>query len=85
MDLLKVANDKSEDKPFLFKVGQLVRPLKKVIDDGQTKEYWIYGKSIIISRTRTMFSKRNYYRLEHPNGATDDFEEDELDYRFVRK
>jgi len=32
-----------------------------------------------------MISKRNYYKLKHPNGSIDDFEQEELDHRFIRK
>lgn len=83
--IVKAANDKSRDKPFIFEIGQSVRPCKHVLDDGQTREYWILEKSIVLNQVRTMLSKTNYYRLQHPNGAIDDFEQDELDHRFVKR
>ena len=82
--ILKMANDHSRDKPFLFEVGQEVKVRKFTLDDGQTKGYWIKQRCVVLNQIRTMIAKRNYYRLQHPNGAIDDFEEDELDYRFIK-
>lgn len=83
--ILKVANNKEWDSPFIFYVGQAVKPVKSVLDDGQTEAYWLEEKSTVSKQVRTMLSKRNYYRLQHPNGAIDDFEQDELDHRYVKR
>lgn len=67
-----------------YEVGQKVRVLKQVLDDGQTPDFWIEGLVEIISVGHTLISKDWTVTLKHPNGATDRFKASELDARYIK-
>ena len=81
-DLLAAVNEPISTPP-MFKVGQTVRVLKHIPDDGQTPLYWggAKGECINIKVIGTL-SKRWLYEVEHPNGSICEFTESELDARF---
>ena len=81
-DLIMRAARMPDPKPYLFQVGQTVRIIKRVIDDGQTPLYWSGAKVIVQSRGCTPLFKTHVYVLKHPNGAEDQFVEEELDRRY---
>ena len=75
-----------DNKSYLFRVGQVVRILKNVVEDGQTPEYYSGAKVIIISTHCTMLLKEHYYKVRHlENNKICIFKEDEIDGRFRRK
>lgn len=80
--LVQVANE-PDPNPFLFKVGQKVRVLKKVVDDGQTPHYWAGSICEVIGRSSSFLHKDHWYALKHTNGFTDLFSEEELDNRYA--
>lgn len=88
MDLIDKLLEKCnypDPKPYLFQVGQKVRILKKVIDDGQTPYFWADSVCEIIKRRSTLFSKRHVYFLRHENSCVEGFLEEELDARYARR
>lgn len=85
-EMLVAAMNKPDSNPFLFEVGQTVRVVKRVIDDGQTPEHWSGAMGTVISQRCTMLSKRHWYKVKHAGrNCTCDFEEDELDFRFAKR
>lgn len=70
------------DSPF--EVGQKVKVLKKVLEDGQTPEFWTECLVEVISVGATMLHKEWTVTLKHPNGATDRFKAEELDWRYIK-
>lgn len=82
--LLEAAKKPIESEPA-FSVGQTVRVLKNVSDDGQTPKYWSGAKCECIGRgVGGMIMKRWVYQLRHENGRTCEFQEHELDLRFAK-
>ena len=62
-----------------------MRVCKDVVNDGQTPKFWA-GAVVTIERFYgTVLVKSHWYRLRHDNGASDEFKEDELDRRYMRR
>ena len=81
-DLLTAVNEPIQAPP-IFRVGQTVRVLKRIIDDGQTPHYWSGAKGECISvNIAGLIRKVWVYQVRHPNGNMCEFKEEELDYRF---
>lgn len=70
------------DSPF--EVGQKVKVLKSVLDDGQTPSFWIDELVEVVSVGSTLLSKEWTVTLKHSNGATDRFKSYELDARYIK-
>lgn len=71
---------------FLYEVGQKVRVRKGRSFDGQTPEYWDGALGKIVYKNHTLFSKTHFYRIQHlENNKICEFEEYELDRRYIRK
>lgn len=70
------------DSPF--EVGQKVKILKSVLNDGQTPKFWTEELVEVISVGSTLLSKEWTVTLKHSNGSTDRFKSYELDARYIR-
>jgi hypothetical protein len=84
VSLLEISIKTPDNKPLLYEVGQAVRVLKGLSQDGQTPKFWDGAIAKVISRGSSPVMKIHSYRLQHPNGAIDDFREEELDRRYAR-
>lgn len=83
IDLMNKQAAKPIETAPLFAVDQIVRVLSGVVDDGQTPPHWAGARCRVLRRfVGGCISKRWVYVLEHPNGKTCEFMEDELDLRF---
>ena len=83
IDDLSVAINEPILTPPMFKVGQIVRVLKHIPDDGQTPLYWGGAKGECIDlKAAGLLVKVWVYEVRHPNGSVCEFKEEELDYRF---
>jgi hypothetical protein len=84
-NLIQKALSIPDTKPFLFQQGQVVRIKGHPSTDGQTPSYWDGSLAQVISYRSTLLSKTHLYTLKPLiNNATDIFEEDELDRRYIR-
>lgn len=81
-DLIVAAYDRPDLKPYLFKIGKIVRLKVGLSDDGQTPKYWNGAKVKIINQYASGLHKDHWYILQHSNGAIDDFKEHEIDQRY---
>ena len=85
-DKIMELSHRPDTKPFLFAVGQTARVRKGVSNDGQTPEYWDGAEVEIIAAHSSMLFKNHYYQVRHlDNYRTCEFEECELDRRYIRK
>lgn len=85
-DWLREAYAKPDPKPFCFQIGQTVRLKKGRSNDGQTPKHWDGAICKVVSRLSTGLLKRHWYKLLHlTQNVTCDFEEDEIDARYVRQ
>lgn len=81
-DLLMEAYRKPDPLPYLFRIGQRVRVLHKVIDDGATHDFWDGAIGNVTERMTTGIHKEHWYVVRIPfKRAT--FREDELDRRYI--
>lgn len=70
----------------LFAVGQVVRVIRGVSNDGQTHHSWNGAIAVVVRRYTTGLSKEHRYVITNKaTAATDDFGQRELDHRYVRK
>jgi hypothetical protein len=83
-DLILKAYREPDPKPYLFRCGQQVRVLRKVIDDGQTPTHWAGRIGCITRRYTTGIHKDHWYLVE-ASGSRCEFRESELDRRYVVK
>jgi hypothetical protein len=83
--LLVEAYNRPDPNPFLYEVGQTVRLLLGRSRDGQTPECWNGAKCVVVSRVASGLSKQHWYAIRHPCGAVDEFREEEIDARYIRK
>lgn len=83
--LLVQAYNRPDPNPFLYEVGQTVRLLLGRSRDGQTPWHWNGAKCVVESRFASGISKQHWYVLRHPCGTVDDFREEEIDARCIRK
>lgn len=67
-----------------FEIGQTVRVLQSVTDDGQTPQFWAGALVKVIGQRCTMIHKEWLVKLEYSPGVEDWFKCVELDYRFIR-
>lgn len=82
--MLMARADEPDPVPFAFEVGSHVWVRKHVLQDGQTRPYWVESRCTVIARRSTLFMKIHSYQLRHPNGAVDFFVEEELYQRGKR-
>lgn len=83
--LLLDAYNKPDPNPYPFDIGQKVRLRKGRSNDGQTPRCWDGAICEVVRRYATGIGKYHWYILRHlDNGATSEFEEDEIDARYAR-
>lgn len=70
-----------------FEVGQTVRILSGLdVNMPPELEHWLGAKCKVLQQIPSGLVHKNWaYLLEHPNGRTCEFKEDELDRRYRRK
>lgn len=77
---------KPDTKPYLFKVGQIVRILGHISKDGQTPKYWDGAKVMVLKQKCSMLHKEHSYVVKHlDQNVMCEFKEYELDNRYSRK
>lgn len=67
-----------------FEIGQTVRILKSVTEDGQTPEFWAGAKVEVIGTRNTMLHKEWLVKCRHENGAEEYFKSYEVDWRYIK-
>lgn len=86
LQLLVNEYNKPDPRPYLFEVGQTVRVVKSVVNDGQTPKHWAGATGSVERRKTTGLHKDHWYVVRHATGnVTCEFREDELDRRYARR
>lgn len=67
-----------------FEVGQKTKVLKKVLEDGQTPDFWVGVEVEVVSVGHTLLHKEWTLTLKHPNGTQDRFKATECDWRYIK-
>ena len=78
------AYQRADPKPYLADIGQTVRVLKRVTEDGQTPAWWAGAICVVEKRMTSGLLKEHSYKLRHENNRTCDFKESELDRRYLK-
>lgn len=85
-EIMRVYNE-PDPNPFMFQVGQQVRVVKSVVNDGQTHKCWAGAIATITRRYCTGLHKEHWYEVSLSyNGSLlkNEFREDEFDFRYIR-
>ncbi len=69
---------------YRFQIGQTVRVLNCVVEDGQTPDYWAGAICTVTSRYTTPIGRAVWYKLYFkPQHVIAPFSEDHLDHRYI--
>jgi hypothetical protein len=80
--MIEVSKETLKHYQIQFSIGQKVRVLKKVVEDGQTPSYW--AGAIATVEAFTWRGDCMTLTLVHENGAVERFRDYELDSRYFK-